>query len=163
MRLISHQVAVAPCPRETGVRSVAAIGAAMVLFALCAAGATAAPSPAGLATTRLCTVARGVAADLKRSATISNAQMSRTRLKALYTKIAQAEPALLAASSGAIKTDLRQVFGFVNVVIADLKKANWTFAGLAPYAADLSARAAKVKHPLDALDAYFTKTCKFKM
>ncbi len=52
------------------------------------------------------------------------------------------------------------MFGYVNILVADLKNVNWNFTGLAPQFNTLRADALKVKTPLHALTLYFTTTCK---
>jgi len=133
---------------------------ALSLVALvCVEAATAAPrSTAG--TRSLCTTAKSVAHNLVDSTSLSaNASATPARLKVIYTAIVNAEPALLGSASGTIKTDLSKVLVFVNVVDADLKKANWHASALAPQLPTLSAQARKVAPPLHTLEAYLHTTC----
>jgi hypothetical protein len=110
-----------------------------------------------------CGVARGVARDILNSTTVSNGRVSPANLKATYLRIAAAEPALLSSAPKRIKADLRPVFGFVNLLIADYKKANWNVSGLAPYASTLVARGRAIQAPLQALKVYFKKICKLNV
>jgi hypothetical protein len=161
---VSFRDNVDACAVGIDVRAVAALGFALVLLAFCAGGAAAAPSSTSsvAAGGRLCTTARGVATDILKSTSVGNGQVVTANIKTTYLKIVRAEPSLLAASTGPIKSDLRQVFGFVNLAVADLKKVNWKTSALRPYAPTLLARAAAVQRPLHALKIYFTRTCKFK-
>lgn len=138
------------------------IGLVFVVLALSVGSATAAPTSfsSRVAASSLCTVARGVAKDIVNSTSVSNGKANPANIKATYEKIAAAEPALLGASSGALRSDLHQVFGFVNLVIADFKKVDWSPAGMAQYVPTLLPRAAQVQKPLHTLELYFHKTCK---
>jgi hypothetical protein len=135
--------------------------AAVAFAAALANGAAAAPAASSAG---LCTVARGVAQDIVNSTSIAKgAGLTPAQLKTAYGEIQAAEPALLAAASGAQKTELRQVFSFVNALIPDFEKANWRVAGLAPYMHDLVPRAQRAARPVHALQAYFSKTCKLNV
>ena len=145
------------------VRVLSAFVFAVVPLATFAASANASPAlnSSGVATSSLCSVARGVAKDIVNSTSVTKAAaLSPADLKTTYEKIAAAEPALLASASGPIKRDLKPVFRFVNVLVADLKKVNWRIAGLAPQFTTLTAGAAKIQPQLNAAQAYFKKTCK---
>jgi hypothetical protein len=136
----------------------ATFGVTALLLALCVGSASAAPRSSASATS-LCSVAKGVAKDIVNSTTFSKT-VTPANLKTTYLKIKAAEPALLGASSGALKTDLRQVFGFVNVVIADFQKVNWQPSGIVQYLPSLAPKAQKVDRPLKTLKVYFATTCK---
>lgn len=110
-----------------------------------------------------CGVARGVARDILNSTTISNGRVAPANVKATWLRVAAAEPALLASAPKPIKADLRPVFGFVNLLIADYKKVNWQASGLAPYAPTLIARARAIQPQLHALKVYFNTTCKLNV
>jgi hypothetical protein len=130
----------------------------VALLALCAGAASAAPSSSTSATS-LCSVAKGVARDIVNSTTVSKT-VTAANLRTTYLKIKAAEPSLLGASSGALRTDLRQVFGFVNVLIVDFQKVNWQPSGVVQYLPSLEPKAQKLARPLHALKAYFEGTCK---
>ncbi|SRR6266536_6176816 len=110
-----------------------------------------------------CGVARGVARDIVSSTSISNGRTVPANVKVVYPKVAAVEPALLAAAPGSVKTHLRPVFGFINLVIADFKKVNWNPAELAPYAQTLIARARAVAGDIRTLKVYFRATCKLNV
>jgi hypothetical protein len=135
--------------------------AAAVLLALCVGSASAAPR-SSTASTSLCSVAKGVAQDIVNSTTISKT-VTAANLKATYLNIKSAEPSLLGASSGKLKVDLRQVFGFVNVLIVDFQKVDWQPSGIVQYLPALEPRAQKVAGPLHTLKVYFEGTCKLKV
>jgi hypothetical protein len=137
----------------------------LVLLTWCAASAVASPLRSTRETTSqgFCGVARGVARDIVNSTAISNGRVMPANVKTAYARIAAAEPALLASASPPIKADLRPVFGFVNLLIVDLKKANWNAGGLASYARTLIARARTIQAPLHSLEVYFHTTCKLNV
>jgi hypothetical protein len=110
-----------------------------------------------------CRAARSVARDIVNSTAIANGHVVPANIKVVYEKIAAAEPALLSSASKPIKSDLRPVFGFVNLLIADFKKVNWNPAGLASYMPTLIARARAIQKPLHALQVYFKGTCKLNV
>jgi hypothetical protein len=110
-----------------------------------------------------CGVARGVARDIVDSTSSSNGRVVPANIKTTYEKIAAAEPALLASASTPIKSDLRPVFGFVNLAIDDFTKVNWNPSGMSPYVPMLIARARAVQTPLHALKLYFKTTCKLNV
>jgi hypothetical protein len=144
--------------------SIRLVVAVAFMLALAVAPARAAQSSTSARTTAadLCSAARSVASQIVTSTSVSNIATAPSNLKATYLKIQAAEPSLLSAASGPQKTELKQVFGFLNLVIADLKKANWSVAALAPQFSTLEAKGAAVQKPLNALDLYFKNTCKFK-
>ena len=151
--------------RAQAVSALALLLATIACFAAAAAGAAPTARSSVVATSSLCSVARGVAADIVHSTSIkTTGAVTPTELKLTYGKIAAAEPALLGAASGAIKVDLRQAFAFINLVIADFKKVNWnTVALVQRYGTTLVPRAQKIQRPVKVLDTYFTKTCKMKL
>jgi hypothetical protein len=128
------------------------------VFAVGANASTASKS-ASARSSSLCSVSKAVASDIVHSTAVKPTDTS-AYLKTVYGKIHAAESTLVSAASGSIKSDLHKVFGFVNVLITDLKKANWNVAGLAPYEKTLTADAAKIKTPLAALKHYYSTTCK---
>jgi hypothetical protein len=117
-------------------------------------------APAGASTSSrssFCGVARGVARDIVNSTAMSNATPA--NIKIFYEKIAAAEPALLASAPGPVKSELRPVFGFVNLIIVDYKKVSWNPRRMGPYLPTLVARGRTVQAPLHALKVYFNTTC----
>jgi hypothetical protein len=138
---------------------------ALVVLAGFSTSAGAAPSSRSIPERAgsFCGVARGVARSILNSTSVSNSRVSPANAKATWLKVAAAEPALLASAPKRIKADLRPVFGFVNLLIADYKKVNWNGAGLAPYAPTLLARAQAIQKPLNALKVYFKTTCKLNV
>ena len=107
-----------------------------------------------------CGIARGVAHDIVNSTSLSSAAaLTPADLKTAYGKVAAAEPALLASSPKSLKVNLRQVFGFINLLIADYKKANWNVRGLL---ADptLVPRAKAVQRPMHTVKVYLNTKCK---
>ena len=119
-------------------------------------------SPSSRETARsFCGVAHSVARDIVNSTAISNGLPA--NIKIFYEKIAAAEPALLASAPGPIKSDLKPVFGFVNLLIVDFKKVSWNPRRLTPYYPTLIARARTVQTPLHALKVYFNTTCKLNV
>jgi len=81
-------------------------------------------------------------------------------LKTAYTKVAAAEPSLLATEPASLKPHLRPVFGFINVLIADWKQADWKIANLQPKLPTLAAQARKVNPHIRVVQAYLDNTCK---
>ena len=137
----------------------AALSSAL-LIVLGSAAATAGAAPSKHETALgFCGVARGVARDIVNSTSFKNGATP-ANLKTTYTKIAAAEPSLLATAPGSMKVHLRPVFGFVNLIITDFKKVNWNPAGMSPYYAGLAARARSVQGHLHAVKVYFDTTCK---
>jgi hypothetical protein len=138
-----------------------ATSAAMVVLAAAVLGGSAGAAARSNATsTSLCTAAKGVAHQLVQSANITaNESLTPAQLKSIYTTIVNAEPSLLAASSGPIKTHLRLALTFVNLVDADFKKANWKVAALMPQLPTLLPAAKKAQPHLNALKTYFDSTC----
>ena len=132
-------------------------------LALGAAGATAAPSPASqTASASLCSVSRSVAATIVRSTSINHASTP-AYLKTFYGKLESAKPALIAAAHGTTKSDLRKVFGFIDLADADLKKADWQIARVVPYFPALVAKGKAVDPSLKRLTTYYRTTCHFKV
>lgn len=148
-------------PHRAG--AAAALAAVVAVLAL-AAAAVAPPAQATSASTAsLCSVAKGVAKDIVRSASITaNRTLTPAQVKTIYLTIQKSEPALLGAASGPMKANLRKVFAFVNVVIADFKQANWEPAGMVKFIPSLLPRVKAVASPLNAVGKYFRTTCKFK-
>jgi hypothetical protein len=70
-----------------------------------------------------------------------------------------AEPSLLAAATGSVKTNLRPVFGLINVIVVDYRKAGWNPAGMVKYMPALLPRWKAVTSQLQALRRYFRGTC----
>lgn len=147
-------------PRRTAAASLAA---ALAVLALAAAAAAPPSHAAGARSASLCSVAKGVAAQIVEATGLSpNTTMTPAKLKTLYLTVQRNEPALLGASHGSIHTNLHKVFGFLNLVIADFEKANWQLAGMARFFPSLEAKGQAVQAPIQAVKTYFQKTCKFK-
>jgi hypothetical protein len=128
-----------------------------------ASGATAGQSPASRSTsTSLCSVSRALAAQLAHSTSL-NQTATPAGLKKAYEGLERAKPTLIAVAHGPIKSDLRRVFSFVDLVTADLKKVNWQIAKLAPYVPALLVKVQAIKPSLTRLDAYYRTKCHFKM
>ena len=140
-----------------------------VALAVAAADATSASAsstaPASNRTAAsFCGIARGVAHDIVNSTSLSRAAaLTPADLKTAYGKVAAAEPALLASSPKSLKVSLRQVFGFVNLLIADYKKANWNVRGLVADMSRLVPRANAVQRPMHAVKVYLNGTCKLNV
>lgn len=148
------------------VRAAAALALSFAVFAVCAAAATAAPSSSSAAAraSSFCSISRGVAGDIVHSTSLSNAKVTPAKLKVIYTKIQAAGPRLLRAAPKKVKTDLRPVLAFVNVVVTDFKKVNWSPALLVQrYGTALVPRAQTVAPHLNRLSTYFHKTCKLNV
>src|SRR5262245_28527344 len=106
--------------------TVAPIAATVVLAAaaLAVAGSSRAATGSHATAPRLCIAAKGVAHQIVQSANITATEgLTPAQLKATYTTIVNAEPSLLAAASGPIKTHLQLALNFVNLLDADFKKA----------------------------------------
>ena len=150
----------------SGLRRFAAAVAAVsvVMVALLAASATAAPASRSTRAVAgsMCGVSKTVAGDIAHSTSLVGPASTPAYLKTVYGKIQAAEPTILAAASGGLKTDFQDVFGFVNTIIADLKQANWNVVGLAPHEKSLTAAANKVGPQLAAIKRYYDNSCKFK-
>ena len=138
-----------------------ATSAAMVVLAAAVlAGSAGAATRTNGSSPRLCVAAKGVARQIVESANITaNESLTPAQLQAIYTTIVHAEPSLLAASSGPIKTHLRLALNFVNLLDADFKKANWKIAALMPQLPSLLPAAKKAQPHLLALRTYFDSTC----
>jgi len=136
----------------------------VVLAAACAAALAAAVVPVRAAAapsgSRLCSVAHGVAADIVRSTSFAGTRVTPTKLRIIYTKVQASEPALRAAASGRIKADLKPVLAWINVLVVDLKKADWHTSKMLPYYVSLAAGAKRIVPQIDALRTYFRSTCK---
>jgi hypothetical protein len=134
--------------------------ATVVLAAAVLAGSAGAAPRSDATSTSLCVAAKGVARQIVESANITaNESLTPAQLQAIYTTIVRAEPSLLAAASGPIKTHLRLALNFVNLVDADFKKANWKVAALMPQLPTLLPAAKKAQPHLLALRTYFDSTC----
>jgi hypothetical protein len=124
-----------------------------------AAAARATPtSQTGLQT--FCSTARGVARSIVNSTTLPSGRVTPAALKTAYTKVAAAEPSLLATAPASLKTDLRPVFGFINVLIADFKQADWKVSNLTPQLPALAAQVRKVNPHIRRVRSYLDTTCK---
>jgi hypothetical protein len=149
-------------PRLAKVCLVAALAVSAGALADGAAAASSARS-SSRAPASFCTVARGVARDIASSTQLSAvASASPADLRATYTRIAAAEPALLAAASGPLKVHARQVFAFLSVLIGDLRRAKWSFAAVAPRLKTLVPAANKAAPHLKAVERYLRTTCKLR-
>lgn len=147
-------------PRRTAAASLAA---ALVSLALAAAALAPPSHAADTRSASLCSVAKGVAAQIVEATGLSpNTTMTPAKLKTLYLTVQRNEPALLGAAHGPMKTSLHNVFGFVNLVIADFQKTNWQLAGMVKYFPSLEAKGAAIQGSLQKVKTYFQKTCKFK-
>jgi len=139
----------------------------LLLVALTLAGATAAAagatSTARTSSRGFCSTARGVAASIVNSTTFPSHRVTPAELKIAYGKVAAAEPALLATAPSSLKRDLRPVFGFINVLIADYKQAGWDISNLAPQLPTLAVQARKVNPHIQVVRAYLTTKCKLKV
>ena len=143
-------------------RCLVAVSVGVVLVAVLAVGASASNSTRA-STNSLCSVSKAVALDIVHSAKLAGPTSSPSSLRTVYTKIENAEPKIVAAASGKLKTDFKVVFRFINTVIADLKQAHWSILGLAPHQTTLLAASRKVAPQLKALKRYYSSSCKFKV
>ncbi len=139
--------------------SLVATGCALLVLAVGASGALGARSSSAR-TASLCSVSKAVAASIVHSTDTKNIAGSPTTLKAFWGKIQHAEPTILGAASGPMKTHLTHVFAFVNAVIGDLNKVNWNYTALLPDEKTLESRAEKVAPDLKAAKNYYDNTCK---
>ena len=137
----------------------------VVVLALTAATAeSAGATPAAQTGSRgFCSTARGVARSIVTSTTLPSGRVTPTALKTAYTKVAAAEPSLLATAPASLKPDLRPVFGFINVLIADFKQANWRISNLRPQLPMLAAQADKVNPHIRKVRSYLNTTCKLNV
>lgn len=147
-------------------RSLSFHAAALAMLAALTLGASAAnagQSPASQnVSASLCSVSRAVATQLAR-ATSLNQTATPAGLKKAYEALESAKPALIGAASGTIKTDLRRVFSFLDLVTSDLEKANWKVANLAPYFPALIAKEKAVAPSFKRLTTYYRTKCHFKI
>jgi hypothetical protein len=138
--------------------------ASLLVVVLALAGATAVAAGAAPTTQTgsrgFCSTARGVARSIVDSTTLPSGRVTPASLKTAYTKVAAAEPSLLATAPASLKPDLRPVFGFINVLIADFKQANWRVSNLTPQLPTLAAQAQKVNPHLRRVRSYLDTTCK---
>ena len=148
--------------RLIGGMAVIALCVVLMTFAMTASGAPMSAAR-GVARNSLCSVSKSVARDIVRSSKLAGPTSTPHYLKTVYGKISAAEPKILGAASGTIKTDFTKVFGFVNTVIRYLRQANWNVLGLAAHQKTLEADARKVAPDLRALKRYYTSTCRFKV
>ena len=152
-----------PAPR----RLAPTIAIALLAVAVTASAAGAAPASRsrGAAPASLCGVSRNVAKSIVRSTSslAPSSANSPSALKARYTAVTRAEPALLAAARGSTKTDLKKALVFVNLLTAKLQKVGWNLVGLAPSATVLEASAQRAGPSIQRLEKYYSKTCKLKV
>jgi hypothetical protein len=134
----------------------------LALAAVTAASAGATPA-AQTASRSFCSTARGVARSIVNSTTLPSGRVTPTALKTAYTKVAAAEPSLLATAPASLKPELRPVFDFINVLIADFKKANWKISNLAPKLPTLAAQADRVSPHIRRVRSYLNTTCKLNV
>jgi hypothetical protein len=135
----------------------------LLLVVLALAGATAAAAgatpTAHAGSSSFCSIARSVGRDIVKSTTLPSGRVTPAALKTAYTKVAAAEPSLLATEPASLKPHLRPVFGFVNVLIADYKQAGWKIANLMPKLPALAVQARKVGPHMHVVQAYLDNTC----
>jgi hypothetical protein len=127
-----------------------------------ATAAGAAPTGARSSGASFCAVSKGVAQYLVNLESQLSSASSPTRTKAVWGAIISAEPSLKSSAPGSLKGDVNRVYVAATAINADLKKANWSVAGLLPYVSSLSAQMTKAKPSLNRLDNYWRGTCKFK-
>jgi hypothetical protein len=133
----------------------------LALVVLAGATTTAGAAPSSRASSgAFCSVARGVARDILNATSISNGKVIPANIRITYTKVAAAEPALLAAAPAPVKANLKPVFGLVNGIIVVFKKVNWNPQAVTPYLAPLLPRWNAAQKPLQSLRVYFRTTCK---
>lgn len=167
MRLVHHDTAgsdrrfFAPGRRAPGLVLVAML----IGVALAASGASAAVGSTSRATANFCGLASGVSSTLNpaseitpTAATTSLATLE-SRMKTAFEKVESEEPMIISAAPSQIQGDIKAVFAVDNVLIGDLKKANWNFMALAADAKTLEASVAKIKAPVAAIEAYFKAQC----
>jgi hypothetical protein len=137
--------------------------AALAAAAGIAAGtATAAPASSAHAAS-LCSVAKGVAADIAAATSFSpGSSVTPAKLKIVYTKVAAAEPSMLGAASGKQKADLQAVFSLINTIKADFEKANWQPGAIVRFVPALVPRVQRLKPQITRVRTYFRATCKIK-
>jgi hypothetical protein len=140
-------------------RAVTALTAVLAL-SLCGAGA----AQAGTArSTDFCSVSKTVAENLANLQQQLTSASGPAELKAKYSAITSAEPALKSTAPRKLKKPLNNVLGLANTVGRYLQAANWNIAGLLPHAATLNVQANKVQPSIAALDKYWKGTCHFKI
>jgi hypothetical protein len=137
----------------------------LLLVLLALAGATAAASGAASPTAQtgsrgFCSTARSVARSIVSSTTLPKGQVTPAALRTAYTKVAAAEPALLATAPTSLKPDLRPVFGFINNLIADFKQVNWKISNMTSQLPTLAVQARRVSPHIRVVRAYLNTTCK---
>lgn len=142
-------------PKRTISVGLAVAGAAAVTASAVPSRAAAAPAGGSL-----CSVARGVAADIVHSTSFASTRVTPAKLRTVYTKVQAAEPALRAAASGRIKAELTPVLGWINLLVADLQKVGWQTSRMLPYYRPLAAGAQRITPQIDAVRTYFRSTCK---
>jgi hypothetical protein len=151
---------------RVAIRAVSTLVPALVVVAACAGAAIAAPSSPSstAAASSFCSASRSVAHDIVNSTSVSNGQVNPANLKTTYLKIQAAGPKLLKAAPKKVKTDLRPVLSFVNVIVADFKSVNWSPTALIQrYGTALVPRAQAVAPHVKRLKVYFHKTCKLNV
>ncbi len=133
----------------------------LLLVVLALAGATAVAAGAAPTTSRgFCSTARSVARSIVTSTTLPKGQVTPAALKTAYTKVADAEPSLLATQPKSLKPHLRPVFAFINVLIADYKQADWKIGNMTAQLPALAAQAQRVNSHIRIVRAYLNNTCK---
>jgi hypothetical protein len=137
----------------------------VVVLALAAAtAASAGATPSSQAGSQsFCSTARGVARSIVNSTTLPSGRVTPAELETAYTKVAAAEPSLLATAPASLKPDLRPVFGFINVLIADFKQAGWKVSNLTPQLPTLAAQVRKVNPHIRRVRSYLNATCKLNV
>jgi hypothetical protein len=147
-------------------RSIAFLSAALAMLAALTVGASVASgaqSPTSRSTsTSLCSVSRTLATQLAHTTSLNQASTP-SGLKKAYTGLERAKPSLIGAAHGTLKTDMRRVFSFVDLVTTDLKKVNWQISQLTPYFPALLAKVQAVKPSFTRLNTYYRTKCHFKM
>jgi hypothetical protein len=147
-----------------------ALVAALAVFVGWSGTALAAPTSDTAAAGGFCGLAKGVAStavDPSAQLTPTSASYSlaslESKIKIAFEKVESEEPALIAASPSPVKGDLQKIFAVDNLLIADLKKANWNFVALAADEKTLEAAEAEIKPAIASLDAYFKSECGIKV
>jgi len=142
-------------------RMASGLVAALALLLSSAAVAGAAPAGARTSSGNFCAVSKGVATYLGNLSGQLTSAPTPTKLKAEWTAIISAGPKLKAAAPGSLKGNLTTVLNLANTIGADLKKANWSIAGLLPHMGTLTTQMTRATPAINSLKNYYRTTCKF--
>lgn len=140
--------------------ALAVLASAVLLLSIGASGAGATPARSQ----DLCSVAKAVASSLVKppSAATLTAAQAQANLKSTLDRLASVRGALVAATPGSLKADMKRVVAVYMLLRADLAKVHYSFVGLAArptLLTSLNAASNRAKPSFAHLETYFHGTC----